>query len=237
LLLLILGSISIFTSVHLVYSPKNSVSTVPVRIAPTSTATAKATSVSTIPYGKLLYRAMAPGSKCDFGGGQWIDYNQPDIQCLATQAVISNPSVTAPDLRGTILASIPGIVYPENYVLEAQVQQPTTAADFGLYFRNQPGDQQGIYTFSIHPNGAWGAYVYDNITGVQTLIASGTAFIDPHAQLYLTVVAVGPNFTFYVNRQKVGGVRNVTYGAGTVGIAVDAGGTIVVNDVSLYSVV
>ena len=170
------------------------------------------------------------------GGGRWVDYNQPDIQCLATMTVISNPSVTALDLRGTILTNIPDVAYPDNYVVEALVQQPVTTADFGLYFRNQQGDQQGIYTFSLHPGGTWGVYVYDNKTAAQTLIAAGKTSIDPHAQLYLTVVATGPDFTLYINRQKVGHVRDKTYRTGTVGIAVDAGGTLIVNGISLYSI-
>jgi len=189
-----------------------------------------------IPYGKLLYTTTTPGSKCDHGGGQWVDYNQPDIQCSAANSIISNFSSLSPDLRGTLLTNIQDNTYPDNYVLEAQIQQPLTSSDFGLYFRNQPGDQQGIYTFFIHPNGSWGVYVYDNITAAQTQIAHGTASVDPHSQLYLTVVAIGPDFTFYINRQEVGTAHDTTYGAGTVGIAVDAGGTIVVSRITLYRV-
>ena len=239
LLMLILGSINVFLF-HAI-NIKNPVSIVPISTAPISSVLARTVPkrtpvISTIPYGRLLYRTAAPGSKCDLGGGRWVDYNQPDIQCLATMAVISNPSVTAPDLRGTILANIPGATYPDNYVVEALVQQPVTAADFGLYFRNQPGDQQGIYTFSLHPDGTWGVYVYDNKTAAQTLLKAGKTSIDPHAQLYLTVVAIGPDFTLYINRQKVGQVHDKTYRTGTGGIAVDAGGTLIVNGISLYSV-
>src|SRR6266516_933014 len=203
---------------------------------PTPTLSPTPVPITNIPYGKLLYTTSTPGSKCDSGGGQWADYNQPGIQCSATNSTISNTSSTSPDLRGTILTGIPNGTYPNNYVVEAQMQQANTSSDFGLYFRNQPGNQQGIYTFFIHPNGTWGAYVYDNTTGAQTQIASGTTSIDPHAQLRLTVAAVGADFTFYVNGKTVGNAHDTTYSTGTVGIAVDAGGTITVSKVGLYSV-
>jgi transcriptional regulator with XRE-family HTH domain len=236
LLVLVLGSITIFISFHSVHTPVNNIVTnTPVTNIRTNTPIAN-TPVTDIPYGKLLYITTTPGHKCDLGGGQWVDYNQPDIQCSATNSTLSNSSSTSPDLRGTILTHIPNDPYPDNYVLEAQIQQPSTSTDFGLYFRNQAGDQQGIYTFFIHPNGSWGVYVYNNITAAQNQIASGLTSINPHSQLYLTVVAIGPDFTFYINRQKVGSVHDATYGTGTVGIVVDAGGTIVVSKVGLYRV-
>ncbi len=109
-----------------------------------------------------------------------------------------------------------------------------TSSDYGIYFRNQPGNQQGIYTFFIHPNGTWGAYVYDTITANQTQIASGQTSIDAHALLRITIVVVGSNFTFYINGQRVGTAQDATYSTGTVGVAVDAGGTILVKSFSLY---
>jgi transcriptional regulator with XRE-family HTH domain len=236
LLVLVMGSIITFISFHSVHIPVNNIVTnTPITNIRTNTPIAN-TPVTDIPYGKLLYITTTPGHKCDLGGGQWVDYNQPDIQCSATNSIISNSSSTSPDLRGTILTHLPNDTYPDNYVLEAQIQQPSTSTDFGLYFRNQAGDQQGIYTFFIHPNGSWGVYVYDNITAAQNQIASGITSINPHSQLYLTVVAIGPDFTFYINRQKVSNVHDATYGTGTVGIAVDAGGTIVVSKVGLYRV-
>ncbi len=200
--------------------------------APSSVPTA--TPVSNINYGKLLYTTSTLSSQCDKGGGQWADYNKPGLQCSANGTTISNPNSTSPDLVGTILTSIPGGVYPNNYVVEAQIQQVNTSSDYGIYFRNQPGNQQGIYTFFIHPNGTWGAYVYDTITANQTQIASGQTSIDAHALLRITIVVVGSNFTFYINGQRVGTAQDATYSTGTVGVAVDAGGTILVKSFSLY---
>jgi len=205
--------------------------------APTTLPTSQATSVSTIHYGKILYTTSAPSSQCDKGGGQWADYNQPELQCTATGTTVSNGNSTSPNLVGTILTALPNGTYANDYVIEAQIQQANTSSNFGIYFRNQPGKQQGIYTFFIHPDGSWGAYVYGNTSGTQSQIASGATSIEAHSPLRLTVVVVGPNFTFYVNGQRVGSAYDTTYGTGTAGIAVDAGGTILVKSFSLYAAI
>ena len=150
--------------------------------------------------------------------------------------MISNPNPTSPNLVGTILTNTPNGTYPNDYVIEAQMQQANTSSDFGIYFRNQPGNQQGIYTFFIHPNGTWSAYVYDNNSGAQTQIASGTTSVDAHSLLRVTVIATGANFTFYVNKQRVGTAYDTTYATGTAGLAVDASGTVLVRSFGLYAV-
>lgn len=45
----------------------------------------------------------------------------------------------------------------------------------------------------------------------------------------------GANFSFYVNGQLVGKTNDGTYSFGTVGIAVDAGGTIFASKFALYA--
>ena len=107
-------------------------------------------------------------------------------------------------------------------------------ADYGVYFRNQPGNQQGVYTFFIHSNGTWSANVYDNSTGAPTEIARGT-LSGAFGTATLDVVVAGSNFTFYVNGQLVGKTNDGTYPSGTVGIALDAGGTILASNFALYS--
>jgi hypothetical protein len=49
------------------------------------------------------------------------------------------------------------------------------------------------------------------------------------------VVIAGANFSFYVNGKFVGKTNDGTYPTGTVGIAVDAGGTILASNFVLYS--
>jgi hypothetical protein len=147
--------------------------------------------------------------------------------------IIHNPQQA---LAGIILGALPNhALYPSNYVVEAQLQEDTSSqADFGLYFRNQPGDAQGIYTFLIHPDGSWGSYVYDNNTGAPTQISTGSAGVYAHAQITLDVVVNGSSYTFYVNGQQVGQAHDTTYQSGTAGVVIDAGGTIAVSSFALY---
>jgi hypothetical protein len=111
-------------------------------------------------------------------------------------------------------------------VVQAQLQQAEqSSSSFGLYFRNQPGNQQGVYTFLVHPNGTWNTYVYDNNTGAPTTLAGGTLG-DAHASVTLTVSVNGQEFDFSANGRVLGTITDATYGNGTAGIAVDEGGVV-----------
>jgi hypothetical protein len=78
--------------------------------------------------------------------------------------------------------------------------------------------------------------VYNNTSGEPTQIARGSTIGDAHAQMTLDVVANGANFTYYVNGNQVGYASNPTYAQGTVGIALDSGGTLFVSSFVLYSI-
>ncbi len=200
--------------------------------APTSTPTTTQTDV--IPKGALLYSTSVPGHFCDKSGGNWVDYNNPTIICQSSNVGISNSQA---NLVGTFLIGLPnGAAVPSNYVIEAQLQQSSSShADFGIYFRNQPGDAAGVYTFLIHPDGAWSCYVYDNTLGNPTQIATGGSIVDAHSSMTVDVVVNGPDFTFFVNGNKVGNVHDTTYPKGTPGITVDTGGSIFVSNFALYA--
>ena len=190
----------------------------------------------TAPIGKLLYLAATPGS-CDGGGGIWTDYGAR-LTCLGTQTEISN-TFSVPHLAGTFITAIPGqLTFPSDYVIEVYlVQESTSNADFGIYFRNQPGQQQmGVYTFLIHPDGSWSAYVYDNSNGAPTEIKRGHFGVS-HASVKVDVAVIGDTFTLYENGHEVdnGNVTDNTYPNGTVGIAVDHGGTILASNFAIYT--
>ena len=205
----------------------------------TPTTQPTATQPIAIPKGTLLYTVIAPGRPCDSNGGHWANYNSPTITCQGSGTLINNPHPQSPNLVGTLLTAMPNGAFPSNYVIEAQLQQVGTA-DFGIYFRNQPGNQNGVYTFFIHasrPDGTWSAYVYDNTTGAPSEIARGSlngALINGGG--LIDVVVSGPTFTFYVNNKLIGRANDNTYPSGTVGIAVDAGGSILASDFALYAV-
>jgi serine/threonine protein kinase len=213
--------------------------TAPVATLTATTGPATATSIATqaangVPKGGTLYSTTAPGSQCDKSGGSWADYNKPIIACTVSSTEISNPYTQSPNLVGAFLTTLPGNTYPSDYVVEAQLQPASSSnADFGIYFRNQPGNQEGVYTFFIHSDGTWRCYVYDNVTGAQTEVSSGT-FGDAHALVTVDVVVIGSHFTFYANGHEIGSASDGTYSKGTAGIAVDAGGTIYVNRFALY---
>ena len=207
---------------------------------PTSTPTTTAP-VNTILKGNTIYYAATPGASnsgkpCDAGNEHWANYNTAQLTCQQTNVMISNPGSS---LAGTLLLTLPQNAgsYPSNYVIEAQLQQASSSrSDFGIYFRNQPGNAAGIYTFLIHADGSWSSYVYDNQTGAPTQIASGGSVANAYSPLTMDVVANGADFTFYVNGNKVGGVHDTTYLSGTAGIAVEAGGTVYASNFYLYTV-
>ncbi len=206
------------------------------RVTPVSTPPSVPTTIQTnqVPKGAALYSATSPGSPCDKNGGRWVNYNSPIITCQPTNVEISDPQA---NLAGTLLINLPGTsTFPSNYVIEAQLQQASSShADFGIYFRNQPGGQQGIYTFLVHPDGSWSSYVYDNTTGNPTPIASGGSIGSAYSPVVIDIVVNGANFSFYVNGQHVGDATDRTYSIGTVGIAVDTGGTIFASNFTLYA--
>lgn len=191
------------------------------------------TQTSSVPIGASLYTAVSPGPGCDPGGGKWVNYNKAAISCQGSATQISNTSQTG-NLAGIFLIGVPGQSYPSDYVVQVQLQQDLkSSTDFGVYFRNQPGNQQGVYAFLVHPNSTWSAYLYDNATGAPTEIAHG-GFGDIHTAVTLDVVASGHQFTFYANGHKLGGITNTTYSSGTAGIAIDQGGTVFVSNFALY---
>jgi hypothetical protein len=120
-------------------------------------------------------------------------------------------------------------------VIQVQLQQEQySQGDFGIYFRNQPGQQQGVYTFLIHPNGTWSANVYDNTTGNPTKLTGGN-FGDAYSPITLAVIVNGQQFTFYANGTMLGKISDTHYSNGTAGIAVDQGVKVVAGNFALYA--
>ncbi len=204
-------------------------------VAPTPTLkpTTAPTQPPTVPVGNQLYAAASPGAGCDSGSGKWDNSNGIQVSCQNGKTSLNNPTQS---LGGTFLTSIPGQTYPSNYVVQVQLQQdPASNADFGVYFRNQPGNQPGTYAFLIHSDGTWGAYVYDNTTGKATRFKRGTLGSDIHAVVTLAIVVTGNDFAFYANGNRLAGAFSQRYSAGTAGIALDQGATVTANNFELYT--
>ena len=209
---------------------------------PTPTATQQATPSPTatrqptnVPAGQQLYAATTPGQNCDNGGATWTTFGNPQIICLPQRTRITNTAQTK-TLQGIFLSNIPGQgTYPTDYEIKVQLQQgKLSSSDFGVYFRNQPGNQRGTYSFLIHPDGSWGSYIYDNNTGQPKQIAGGNnAVNDIHGQNAIDIVVKGSQFTFSVNGNQLGTANDTTYPQGTAGIAIDQGGIINASNFSL----
>jgi serine/threonine protein kinase len=206
-----------------------------VNATPTPVAkTATTAPTTTVPVGKLLYSTASPGQYCATHGGTWNDYNGVKIDCLNNAARISSTAQTA-NLQGTFLTQLPNQAYPANYVVQVQLQQEQSShGAFGIYFRNQPGQQQGVYTFLIHPDGTWSATMYNNTTGNPTKLTGGN-FGDAYASVTLAIIVNGSQFTFYANGTMLGTISNASYAHGTAGIAVDQEVSVVASNFALYT--
>jgi serine/threonine protein kinase len=204
-------------------------------IGTTATSTTQhTTSSSILPAGTLLYSASKPGVNCDNGGGTWITYNSAQVACEGNTTNITNTAQSS-ILQGIFLTTIPGQSYPADYVVTAQLQPTTNSnGDFGLYFRNQPGNLLGVYSFLLHTDGSWTVSVYDNVSGAPKELARGQ--LDNTANgVKLAVVAKGSQFTFYANDSKLSRINDTTYTQGTAGIVVNEGSSINVSNFSLYA--
>src|SRR6266516_2421464 len=115
-----------------------------------------------VPKGATLYSVSTPGKGCDTAG-KWFNDGVATTCLIGIGVQISNTQQSAL-FGGAFLSSIPSnSSFPNDYIVEVQLQQSSTSrADFGIYFRSQPGTNQGTYTFIVHSDGTWSAYVYDN---------------------------------------------------------------------------
>lgn len=191
-------------------------------------------------YSTVTAGASNGGKNCDEGSEVWQNANRPNVTCDAGSVSINNAQKSS---AGTFLTSLPhNLTYPDDYIVEAQVQQDTTShTDFGLFFRiqpgQQPGQQAGAYSFLIHPNGTWSSYVYDATTGAPTEIAKGGSVGDANGVIAMNVLALGPDYTFYINRSPdpIGHAHDTTYLQGTAGIAMNGKGKLTVQSFALYT--
>ena len=194
----------------------------------------------TILYSTSAVGASNNGQNCDAGAEVWKNANRSNLTCQMGAVTIVNAQKSS---AGTSLAALPhNMTYPDNYIVEAQMQQDTSSRDdFGLTFRTQPGDQPGQqlggYSFLIHPNGTWSSYVYDLTTGDPSEIARGGTIGDAHGTIALDVLANGPDYTFYINRSPnpIGHAHDDTYTQGNAGIVLNGKGKLTVQSFAFYS--
>jgi serine/threonine-protein kinase len=203
--------------------------------SPTPSPTPTSKPINTLQTGPLLYATGMVGEECDRQGGIWDNFNGIQITCLNSGGTQLTHTTATQQLQGTFLKALAsGQAYASDYVVQATFRMQENSGTFGLYFRNQPGQQQGTYTVLVAPKHTWTATVYNNETGAPTLLTEGT--FNAGGTITLSVKVSGAEFSFYVNKQLIESFSDSTYTLGTAGIALDANASVVCTKFELYAI-
>lgn len=126
-----------------------------------------------------------------------------------------------------------GVVFEDiyqNFVLQAEMTQLEGSAEssYGVTLReNEQGDS--YYIFEISQDGFWGFYKVSNCPeealecDVVLIRAGESNAIRQEGPQALQVEAIGPDFTFYLNDEKIEGVADPAFTKGYTGLIVTAG--------------
>jgi serine/threonine protein kinase len=124
-----------------------------------------------------------------------------------------------------------GLVFDDLYqdfILQAEVVQLKGSPDssYGLTFREDE-NSDNYYSFEISPDGFWGFYKISNCleTDCEAQLLRGGETEAIHAQglQTLQVEAVGPDFTLYINGEKVEDLTDTAFSEGHAGVIVTTG--------------
>lgn len=117
----------------------------------------------------------------------------------------------------------PSTLDSANADVQVTVQSVKSGQDTGYGIALRRASSGNFYTFEITPDGRWAFLKWINgsakaVTDLQsnTAIQTGSG-----ATNQLRVLAVGSNFTFYVNGTQVGTASDSTYTDGRVGVVTD----------------
>ena len=187
-----------------------------------------------IPVGNILYETLLPA--CDVQKSLWNPNVFANVTCGDSATEMTDSSANF--LAGTFLDKLPnGYGIPDDYVLQIQVNEsPTSRGDFGVFFRNQPGDvHQGAFSFLIFPQGRWEASVYNDTTGAKTLLHAAETNVQLDGIVTIDIVIHANSFTFYLNGYKQGSITSNFYPSGTVGLAVGSSGDAFFRNMAIYT--
>ena len=203
------------------------------RLSATATA-ANATNIRPfISVGTLLYSATRPN--CDAAQhNHWSQTTNSQFICNRSATELKN--MTSSYLAGMYLNALPnGSPIPNDYVLQVQISQsPTSFSSYGVFFRNQPGSQQGTYSFMLNPAGYCKVYTYDNVTGAENTLYGRKATVQLNGFITIDVVVHGNTFMFYLNGKFQGQAKNSEYPGGSLGFAVDTGADVYIKNLAIY---
>lgn len=232
LALLIGGSIN-YLHFSAGYGSATTTSTGETRPSPAATAAHPLLPVPAVPVGTLLYSTVRPD--CDAQSNLWSKTTNAKITC--NQSALELMNTTTSHLAGLYLNTLPnGSPIPTDYVLQIQINQSANSyGSYGVFFRNQPGSQQGTYSFMLDPSGYWKAYTYDNVTGAASTLYGQKATIQLIGFTTIDIVIHGNTFTFYLNGVYQGAAESPMYTTGTLGFAVDTGADVHIKNLAIYN--
>src|SRR5579872_539833 len=201
---------------------------------PSATGTTTAAIPPLISVGTLLYSATRPN--CDTAQSNlWSKTTNAEITCNQSATELKN--TTSSYLAGMYLNTLPdGSPVPNNYVLQVQINQSATSlSPYGVFFRNQPGTQQGTYSFMLDPSGYWKAYTYDNVTGAASTLYGHKATVPLNGFITIDIVVHNSTFMFYLNGVYQGEAKSPKYPTGSLGFAVDTGAAVYIKNLAIYT--
>lgn len=201
-------------------------------INPVLTATAGVAKLP-IQSGRLLYGVERPD--CNIQNGVWSQTVNAKVRCGQTGMELVN--TTTSHLAGVFLNHFPdGAAIPANYILHVQIKAGVNSSGaYGVFFRNQPGSQQGTYSFMLNPLGYWKVYTYDNVTGAASTLSGQRVRVPLYGFSTIDIVVRGSSFSCYLDGEYVGTVRNTEYSTGTLGFAVDTGADVFIRNLAIYA--
>lgn len=107
--------------------------------------------------------------------------------------------------------------------VQVTVQSVKSGQDTGYGIALRRASSGNFYTFEITPDGRWAflKWINGNAKAVTDLQSNTAIQTGSGATNQLRVLAVGSNFTFYVNGTQVGTATDSTYADGRIGVVTD----------------
>ncbi|HLX40896.1 MAG TPA: protein kinase, partial [Ktedonobacteraceae bacterium] len=152
----------------------------------TETTVARANSHPLLAVGTLLFSATRPA--CNTQHNLWSKTANAEFTCNQLAMELKNTATS--HLAGIFLNNLPdGSAIPDDYILQVQISQSAGSfGSYGVFFRNQPGSQQGTYSFMLDPSGFWKAYTYDNVTGAASTLYGHQATVKLNGYTTIDIV-------------------------------------------------
>ncbi|GCE12712.1 serine/threonine-protein kinase [Tengunoibacter tsumagoiensis] len=190
--------------------------------------------------GSMLYGTSLPGGTCDKQGGTWSQKQNATLQCTSNGTVLHNTANNT--LAGTFLSNLPQQQkIPENFVLQVQVTvNPGSHGQFGVYFHNQPGEQnQGAYSYLVNPEARTSqTYTYADDTGSARGLSTSYPFNPPQTDsstITIEVIVSNGVYNCYINQNWQGYATSDQYKGGDIGLAADAGTNVTFKNLAIYT--